>query len=203
MYLSFHIYTISRWSKRITHMYTRKFNSSAIFWKVSHTFLVQILYSIYIDFLLFNRLQHFPLPSMMYTVSFETTEVKFYLDYMESQFIIYSHYKISYTKLSMHPYLLILKDTLIYSNFSDWANFHYEQPYFLFCTDCIASNYTFLNWSFTDVKRIWWKNVLSMEMWLGQSSASMEHALAMGKKRLAWDQFCFSVKAGMSWGKLI
>ena len=145
-------------------------------------------------FLLFNRLQHFPLHSMMYTVSFETTEVKFYLVYMESQFIIYSHYKISYTKLSMHPYPLILKDTLIYPNFSNWANFQYEQPYFLFCTDCIASNYTFLNWSFTDVKRIWWKNVLSMEMWLGQSSTSMEHALAK-----VWHETSFVFQSKQGW----
>ena len=83
--------------------------------------------------------------SIMYTVSFQTTEVKFYANYMESQVIIYSHYTISFIKLSMHPYLLILKNTLMHSNFSDWANFQYEQPYFLFCTDCVTSNYTFLN----------------------------------------------------------
>lgn len=147
-------------------------------------------------YLLSNRLQHFPIPSIMYTVSFETTEVKFCADYMESQVIIYSHFKISYTKLSMHPYLLILKNTLIYPNFSDWANFHYEQPYFLFCTDCVTSNYTFLNWSFTDVKRIWWKNVLRMDMWLGQSSASMSTPLLWEIKAGTRPVFVFQSKQG-------
>lgn len=38
---------------------------------------------------------------------------------MESQFNIYSNYNIPYTELSVHSYLLFLKHTLIYSNFSD------------------------------------------------------------------------------------
>ena len=48
------------------------------------------------------------------------------MDYMESQFNFYSNYKISYTELSVHSYLLFLKDTLIHSNFTDWATLHDE-----------------------------------------------------------------------------
>lgn len=125
------------------------------------------------------------------------------MDYMESQFNIYSNYKIPYNELSVHSYLLFLKHTLIYSNFSDWATLHDEQSYFLYCTDYTASNYTFLNWSFTYVKRILWKDVLRMEEWLGQWSAITEYALAVGNKGWHETSIYFSIKGviGGSWLK--